>query len=176
MQRAKSSTPSIVCLRARAPMPGAVATTAHLATIVIANLAHLATEASPHIAANMGGHGIPGGERRNGIHAVTTSSTGTGNNAGIAGITHRDGAIIREGTGSAPIRPISGGAGVTTEYVRPSPTAARLLPGAKLCRECRSIDWADCFSDSGSGVIAAFGRPKRPRYHAFCDTLTAPTG
>jgi len=111
-------------------MPGAVATTAHLATIVIANLAHLATEASRHIAANMGGHGIPGGERRNGIHAVTTSSTGTGNNAGIAGITHRDGAIIREGTGSAPIRPISGGAGVTTEYVRPSPTAARLLPGA----------------------------------------------
>src|SRR5438874_2230424 len=73
MQRAKSSTPSIVCLRARAPMPGAVATTAHLATIVIANLAHLATEASRHIAANMGGHGIPGGERRNGIHAVTTS-------------------------------------------------------------------------------------------------------
>src|SRR5438094_9818401 len=132
MQREKSLTRSIGCLRAKAPMPVAVPTTAHLVTIAIANLAHLATGASAPIAPNMDGRGIPGGKRPKGIRAGMTSNAGTANNAGIAGITHRDGAIIHEGTGSAPIRPISGGADVTTEHVRPSPAAARLLP-AQSC-------------------------------------------
>src|SRR5439155_8090657 len=116
MQREKSLTRSIGCLRARAPMPVAVPT-AHLATIAIANLAHLATGASAPIAPNMDGRGIPGGKRPKGIRAGMTSNAGTANNAGIAGITHRDGAIIHKGTGSALIRPISGGADVTTELL-----------------------------------------------------------
>ena len=121
----KFSTPSIGCLRARARMPGAVATTtAHLATIRDRELSASRNSSEHTYGANMGGHGMPGREHRNGIRAVIPSSVGTANSAGIAnnagrannaGIMQRDHDDQRDWR--APIRPIPGEAGVTTDDV-----------------------------------------------------------